>query len=243
MRCWKLLVVLCLLLADTVAQARPVGSSVVAVGILAVQPTHLPKSLEKFEGQVGALPIAFGTGFVVREDGYVVTALHVVRRAQDRLAEIEAPVKHIVVWLNVPAGLYKQAEIVGTDTGNDLAVLKLKLLSPAEALPVLQLTAQSLADGAEVWAAGYPERKAGSLVVTSGTFARTPTAANGAAGDEEFANIRVENGTSGGPLYLQDGSVIGVVIARSADRGMAGFVPAQHVIDLLARSGISPDHP
>ena len=93
-----------LALGDAVSQSPPAGNSVLPVGLMVIQPTRLPQSLQQFEGQPVFLPIAYGTGFVVREDGYVVTALHVVRKAESRLPEIQASGKQVVVCLNTPAG-------------------------------------------------------------------------------------------------------------------------------------------
>jgi S1-C subfamily serine protease len=246
---WYLLplLVLGLALGDLVAQSPPVANSVLPVGLLVIQPTHLPQSLEQFEGQVVLLPIAYGTGFVVREDGYVVTALHVIRKAESRLSEIQASGKQIVVCVNLPGALEdcKEVEVVATDDRNDLAVLKIKRLKGAETLPALPLTSEKPTENTEVWAAGYPERERGRLVVASGRFASRGLSEDALIKDDLrtddgklwFAKMTPENGASGGPVFLRNGSVIGVVVNRSDPPAMAGFVPAQHVIDLLAAAG------
>ncbi|MBZ5600652.1 MAG: serine protease [Acidobacteriia bacterium] len=219
------------------------------VGLLVIQPTRLPQSLQQFEGQSVFLPIAYGTGFVVREDGYVVTALHVVRKAETRLPEIQASGKQVVVCLNTPAGSpeCKEVEVVGTDERNDLALLKIKRPKGAENLRALPLTPETPTPDTEVWAAGYPERDAGRLVVASGKFAggnlpNETLAANDVSNHDRslwLAEMMVENGESGGPVYLRNGSVIGVMVTRSDTQAIAGIVPAQHVIDLLVRSGVT----
>ena len=50
----------------------------------------------------------------------------------------------------------------------------------------------------------------------------------------------VEDGSSGGPVYLQNGLVIGVMVVRFFDQPVAGFVPARYVMDLLVRAGTTP---
>jgi S1-C subfamily serine protease len=205
--------------------------------------------LQQFEGQSVFLPIAYGTGFVVREDGYVVTALHVVRKAETRLSEIQASGKQVVVCLNRPASSYecKEVEVVGTDERNDLALLKIKRPKGAETLRALPLTQETPTPDTEVWAAGYPERDARKLVVAPGKFSSRDVSDDASAKGHPatrterlwFAEMTVENGESGGPVYLRNGSVIGVMVTRSDTRAIAGFVPAQHVMDLLARSGVT----
>jgi S1-C subfamily serine protease len=243
-------VLLLLALANVAAQSLPGRNSVLPVGLLVIQPTRLPQSLQQFEGQSVFLPIAYGTGFVVSDDGYVVTALHVVRKAERRLSEIQASGKQVVVCLNAPARSYecKEVEVVGSDDRNDLAMLKIKRPTGAETLRALALTAEKPAEETEVWAAGYPERDASKLAVASGRFFNgdIPDDASAkvdpTAGKLWFAEMKVENGESGGPVYLRNGSVIGVMVTRSDKQAIAGFVPAQHVIDLLARSGVT-NHP
>jgi len=251
MRCWRWLPVLLLGLAlgNAVAQSPAIANSVVPVGLLVIQPTRLPQSLQQFEGQDVFLPIAYGTGFVVSEDGYVVTALHVVRKAQSRLPEIQASGKQLVVCLNQPVQPYecKAVELVSTDDGNDLAILKIKSQKTTETLRALPLTPERPMQDTEVWAAGYPEREAGKLVVASGRFASgnlasdnrlDGDAANNPSRTLWFATMTAESGESGAPVYLRDGSVIGMVVTRSDTQAITGFVPARHVIDLLARSGV-----
>jgi S1-C subfamily serine protease len=216
---------------------------------LVIQPTRLPQSLQQFEGQSIFLPIAYGTGFVVRDDGYMVTALHVVRKAESRLPEIQASGKQVVACLNAPAGAYEceEVEVVGTDDRNDLAVLKIKRPMGPESLRALSLASEKPTVDAELWAAGYPERNARKLAVASGKFfsgdvpgdASAKVDPTTPAGKLWFAEMKVENGESGGPVYLRNGSVIGVMVTRSDTHAIAGFVPAQHVIDLLARSGVT----
>lgn len=241
-------------LGNAVSQSPPAGDSVLPVGLMVIQPTRLPQSLQQFEGQSVFLPIAYGTGFVVREDGYVVTALHVVRKAESRLSEIRASGKQVVVCLNTP-GSYecKEVEVIGTDDRNDLALLKIKRPKGAAPLRALSLTAETPTKDTEVWAAGYPERDARKLAVASGKFAggnlpNDTLAENGVTSHDRslwLAEMMIENGESGGPVYLRNGSVIGVMVTRSDTQAIAGFVPAQHVIDLLSRSGVtnrSADH-
>jgi S1-C subfamily serine protease len=235
------LLVLSLAIGEAFAQSPRIVDSVLLVGTLIVEPTRLPESLQEFSGRVVFLPVAFGSGFVVRKDGYVVTALHVIRRAESRLGEIRASFKWLVVCTTSAAGLYhcKEAIVVGVDDLNDLAVLKITRLK-GDTLPALPLTSKKPAQGTEVWAAGYP---GGTLSVAAGTFSdvsNTPADNTATRSDGLwFAAMTIEKGTSGGPIYMRDGSVIGVMVARSDSQAVAGFVPAQHVIDLLARSGVA----
>jgi S1-C subfamily serine protease len=248
MRSWKTLlpaIILGLSWGNVAAQSTLAGNSVVPVGLLVFQPTHLPPSLERFEGQDVFLPIAFGTGFVVSETGYVVTALHVIKRAEATLPTIQSSAKEMVVCLGVsPEPLdCEEVMIAASDESNDLALLKIKNARLTAALRPVHLSAERPLRGTEIWAAGYSERTAGRLVVATGTFSQedrpTPAESPAPASRMWLANLVVENGDSGSPVYLHDGSVIGMVVTRSESHTVTGFVPAQHVIDLLVRNGVT----
>jgi len=239
-------IILGLTWGNAIAQSTLCADSVVPVGLLVIQPTHLPPSLERFEGQDVFLPIAFGTGFVVSETGYVVTALHVINRARAILPSIQSSAKEMVVCLGVsPEALdCEEVMIAARDESNDLALLKIKKARLTEALRPVHLSAERPVRGTEIWAAGYSERTGGRLVVATGTFFQEEEPADAVesaapASRMWLANLVVENGDSGSPVYLHDGSVIGVVVTRSDSHAVTGFVPAQHVIDLLVRNGVT----
>lgn len=251
---FKLLVVLICsaALSQAIAQFCPVRDSIVHVGLLVVQPTRLPPSLEKYQG-ISFLPIAFGTGFIVSEDGHVVTTLHVIRRAEKLGTEIPVAGKKLVICANRPAELYDcdEVRIIAIDQDHELALLKMKSVPPTARLSVVRLSPTKPMEGDQIWAAGYPGEKRGQLTVTTGTFlgagqsdAALVTSSSPMPGERFwFAEMTVENGTSGGPVYLQDGSVVGLVVNRSATRAIAGFVPAQYVIGLMVGSGIQNGEP
>ena len=244
MRCSRTLlpaILLGLTWGEATAQSTLADNSVVPVGLLVIQPTRLPPSLERFEGQDVFLPIAFGTGFVVSETGYVVTALHVINRAKAILPTIQSSAKEMVVCLGVsPEPLdCEEVMIAASDESNDLALLKIKKARLAEALRPVHLSAERPLRGTEVWAAGYSERTAGRLVVATGTFSQEDEPADSPASRMWLANLVVENGDSGSPVYLHDGSVIGMVVTRSDSHTVTGFVPAQQVINLLVRNGVT----
>lgn len=230
--------------AVAVAQSCPGENSVVRVGMLVVQPSQLPPRLERYRG-VPFLPIAFGTGFVVSEGGQVVTTLHVIRRAEKLGSEIPVAGKKLVVCVNRPTELYECHEvgIIAVDQAHDLALLKMKNVRPTASLSAVRLSPKKPVEGTQIWAAGYPgDTRGAQLAVTTGTFlgagysyaARAPSTASMPGSGFWFGEMSVEGGASGAPVYLKDGSVIGVLVNRSTTHAIAGFVPAQHVIALLA---------
>jgi S1-C subfamily serine protease len=242
-----LICVVALTVGEGAAQFYPAENSILHVGILVVQPSHLPPGLEKYRG-IAFLPIAFGTSFVVSREGHVVTTLHVIKRAEKLGSEILVGGKKLVVCANRPAGLYEcdEARIIALDEDHELALLKMKSIRCAASLSAVRLSPTKPMEGTQIWAAGYPGNKGGQLTITVGTFLSAGQSDSALAPSRSptpgerfwFADMVVEKGASGGPIYLQDGSVIGVLVNRSTTHAIAGFVPAQHVIALMARSGV-----
>ena len=152
------------------------------------------------QGQAGT-----GSGFVIREDGYVLTNNHVVAggrgRGSDRLSFLDDEATY-------------EAHIVGRSPEYDLAVLKIE---PDEPLPVASLgNDDDVAVGDPVVAIGSPLGLAGT--VTSGIISakdRPVTAGAGGEGEVSYisalqTDAAVNPGNSGGPLVDAAGRVIGI---------------------------------
>jgi len=163
-------------------------------------------------GQGGAT----GSGFVVDDDGLVVTNNHVVEGAQDGDGDVS---------LSFSDGTTAQADVVGTSASYDLAVLRID----AENLPALPLgNSDSVVVGDQVIAIGSPLGLSGT--VTSGIISakdRPVTAGSRDSDDSAYINAiqtdaAINPGNSGGPLVNLDGEVIGVNSAIATVGGSLG---------------------
>jgi putative serine protease PepD len=144
-----------------------------------------------------------GSGFIVRQDGYILTNNHVVAAA--------ASGGKITVSFN--NGSTIPAKVVGTDESADLAVLKVNKTG----LPVAQLgNSDDAVVGDQVIAVGSPLGLSGT--VTSGIISATnrPVTTGGTTGAETSyisalqTDAAINPGNSGGPLINMQGQVIGV---------------------------------
>lgn len=154
-----------------------------------------------------------GSGFIISEDGYIITNYHVVEYAvQGKLP--------ITVMLY--DGTKFDAEVVGTEQANDLAVLKIDAngLKPASFGD-----SDSLLVGDPVYAVGNPLGEL-EFSMTSGHV----SALNRVISTEEAEAINmfqvdaaVNPGNSGGPVYNAKGQVVGVVTAKYSDSGVEGL--------------------
>jgi S1-C subfamily serine protease len=159
-------------------------------------------------------PQAVGSGVVVTESGRILTALHV----------IESTDRWVVTFAD---GSTSEADFVGAQAENDLAVLQPKRL-PDE-LPAATLASTAgLKPGDAVVATGFPFGLGPS--VTAGVV----SALKREFIDPHNQRVKLTNliqfdaavnpGSSGGPLVNRDGDVVGIVTAIANPTGSDVFV-------------------
>jgi len=163
-----------------------------------------------------------GSGFLVREDGHILTNAHVVS------AEGTAADRVRVAFQDGEGGQTRlSASIVGIDPSTDIAVLR---VDPADidAAPLPLGTSADVRVGEPVVAIGNPLGFSFSLSngIVSGVD-RNLTAPNGAVIPNGIqTNAAINQGNSGGPLIDADGEVIGVneqIASRSGSFSGIGF--------------------
>ena len=179
--------------------------------------------------------IGGGTGFVIDNEGHIVTNNHVV----DGATEIE---------VSFVDGTLASAEVVGLDADSDLAVLQLDL--PEEDLAALQPVtfgdSSNLAIGQRVVAIGSPFGQRWTL--TSGIISAIDRSIQGltefSIGGVIQTDAAINPGNSGGPLLDLQGRVIGVnsqIVSRDGSNAGIGFaIPgnlAQSVSQELIEQG------
>jgi S1-C subfamily serine protease len=165
-----------------------------------------------------------GSGFVVDREGTVVTNNHVAEAAAELLVTLAD--EHTV-----------PAEVVGTDPGSDLAVLKIDV--PAEDLTVVELgESATLQVGQRAIAIGNPfglER-----TVTTGVISSLGRTLSRNDSDFQIAEViqtdaAINPGNSGGPLLDSQGRVIGVNTAIASTSGVNSGVGFAVPVDILKR--------
>jgi S1-C subfamily serine protease len=152
---------------------------------------------------------AAGTGMVLSKNGLVLTNNHVIRGATSLRVVLPK------------TGKTYQADVVGYDVGDDVAVLQLKGASNLATVALGDSTKLRL--GQSVVALGNAGG-GGSLVSAAGKvtgLGKTITASDEAGSSEQLTglietNANVQPGDSGGPL-LSGGKVVGMTTAASAN--------------------------
>ncbi|MGA2177470.1 MAG: trypsin-like peptidase domain-containing protein [Verrucomicrobiota bacterium] len=157
--------------------------------------SNLPAQSGVTEGE----PKASGTGFFVSEDGFLLTAFHVVADA-GRIA------------VRMKAGTFP-ATLVKADKANDVALLKVTGRFPA--LPVAPSRGVKL--GESVFTIGFPNI---GLQGFAPKLTKGEISSLAGVQDDPRAfqiSVPVQPGNSGGPLVNQYGNVVGIVAAQLAD--------------------------
>ena len=170
---------------------------------------------------------ALGSGFIINEEGIVVTNNHVIEGAED-----------IVVQVNGEKQL--KAKVIGADPLSDIAVLKIE--SKEKFLPVRFGDSDKARIGDWVIAIGNPFGLGGT--VTSGIIsARNRSIGLSRYEDYIQTDASINSGNSGGPLFDMNGNVIGIntaILGRSGNVGIGFSIPsnsAKIVIDQLIEFG------
>ena len=164
---------------------------------------------------------ALGAGFVISEDGYVVTNNHVIAGAD----EIE------VEFIN---GDIFPAKIVGTDANIDIAVLKIDADTPFDYVVFGNSDVARVGDW--VMAMGNPLGQGFS--VSAGIISARNRELSGPYDDYIQTDAAINRGNSGGPLFNMDGEVIGVntaIISPSGGSIGLGFSMASNTVDPVVK--------
>lgn len=159
---------------------------------------------------------ALGSGFVISEDGYIVTNNHVIEGAD----EIE---------IEFFSGQRLKAKLVGTDPKTDLALLKVESDKPLEFVSFGNSDLMRVGDW--VMAMGNPLGQGFS--VSAGIVSARGRELSGTYDDYLQTDAAINRGNSGGPLFNMDGQVIGVNTAILSPNGGSigiGFSMASNVV-------------
>jgi serine protease Do len=169
-----------------------------------------------------------GSGFILSEDGYILTNNHVIDGADD-------------VRVMLTNGTSYEAEVIGTDPQSDVALLKVD----ADDLHAVTIgSSEDLKVGEWVLAIGSPFNFEYS--VTAGIVSAKGRALGGSDRYVPFiqTDVAINPGNSGGPLFNLDGEVVGInsqIYTRSGGfMGVSFAIPidiAMNIADQLRETG------
>lgn len=170
-----------------------------------------------------------GSGFIISEDGYIVTNYHVIEGA-------------IAIKVTLNNGESYDAKLVGGEELNDVAVLKIDGISGLK--PVVLGDSDDLVVGETVCTIGNALGTL-SFSMTSGAVSatgRSVTMSDGTVMNMIQTDCTINSGNSGGPLFDSYGRVVGITSAKLSNNGQSsqatiegiGFaIPINDVIDIV----------
>ena len=176
-----------------------------------------------------------GSGFIINEEGYVLTNYHVISSA-----------KEITVTLSNNTEV--SANVVNYDSEKDIAMLKLKDGTKVPAVAELG-DSDEVYPGAEVIAIGTPLSKNFAQTLTKGVISgsnRTIESQTGTSVNLIQTDTAINPGNSGGPLVNAKGQVIGInsmklgteTLGETSIEGIGFAIPINEVknkIDALSK--------
>ncbi|MEE3209438.1 MAG: DegQ family serine endoprotease, partial [Pseudomonadota bacterium] len=189
-------------------------------------PDDMPEIFRHFFGRQfpqGPVPRrdsnSLGSGFIVSDDGYILTNNHVVQGADE-----------IIVRLNDRREL--EAVLIGADPSSDLAVLKVD----ADDLPTVELGDSDKLDVGE-WVVAIGSPFGFDYSVTAGIV----SAKGRSLPNENYVpfiqtDVAINPGNSGGPLFNLEGQVVGInsqIYTRSGGfMGVSFAIPINVAMDV-----------
>nr|WP_254054815.1 Do family serine endopeptidase [Pseudophaeobacter sp. EL27] len=164
---------------------------------------------------------ALGSGFVISEDGYIVTNNHVIADADEIQIEFfpgDGQPKELL-----------PAKVIGTDPNTDIALLKVEASAPLKFVTFGDSDTARVGDW--VVAMGNPLGQGFSL--SAGIVSARNRELSGSYDDYIQTDAAINRGNSGGPLFNMDGYVVGVNTAILSPNGGSigiGFSMASNVV-------------
>ncbi len=164
---------------------------------------------------------ALGSGFVISEDGYIVTNNHVIAEADEILVEFfpgdGQPAEELV------------AKVIGKDEKTDIALLKVEAEGPLKYVQFGDSDTARVGD----WVIAMGNPLGQGFSVSAGIVSARNRALSGSYDDYIQTDAAINRGNSGGPLFNMNGEVIGVNTAILSPNGGSigiGFSMASNVV-------------
>ena len=182
------------------------------------------KSIQSVNGWFQQETEGMGSGFIINEDGYILTNYHVIDGAKE-------------VTVTLSDGREVTASVVNYDADQDVAMIKIN--DDIEVPGVVELgDSDALQPGEEVLAIGNPLSKELSSTLTKGIISalnRSVETESGVSSNLIQTDTAINSGNSGGPLINTKGEVIGINTLKASDgaEGIGFAIPINDVKDKI----------
>jgi S1-C subfamily serine protease len=171
-----------------------------------------------------------GTGFLISEEGYLITSYHIIDEAKKIDVEITLD------------NLSKKycAKLVSLDSLNDLALLKISCGNLNLKRIPFEIVNQDAQLGTTVYTLGYPmvETMGKAIKLSNGIISST----KGFMGNEQSYQISVpiNPGNSGGPLFDEKGNLVGVIKSIYSGAENVAYAIKSKYVNKLCSGFVNP---
>lgn len=182
------------------------------------------KTIQSVNGWFQQETEGMGSGFIINEEGYILTNYHVIEGA-----------KEVTVTLSDDREV--TASVVNYDSEQDVAMIKIN--EDIEVPGVVELgDSDALQPGEEVLAIGNPLSKELSSTLTKGIISalnRSVETESGVSTNLIQTDTAINSGNSGGPLINTKGEVIGINTLKASDgaEGIGFAIPVNDIKDKI----------
>jgi V8-like Glu-specific endopeptidase len=180
--------------------------------------------LKQEAAKVDSIQYSTGTGFLINNDGYIVTNRHVIERAKELIVTFTISGKKIE----------RVAELIGYSTFDDLAVIKVDVKNLFSSAIPYSFKKEQLSLGSKIYTLGFPDPSymGTNIKLTDGLV----NATTGFQDSESEYQISapIQGGNSGSPMFDSEGFVRGVIVASyTAGQNVNYAIKGQKLINLL----------
>ena len=184
------------------------------------------KSVQSVNGWFQQETEGIGSGFIINEEGYILTNYHVIEGAKE-------------VTVTLSDGNEVKAKVVNYDSNRDVAMLKIS--DDTVKVPAVAELGDSdaLKPGEQVIAIGTPLSKEFNQTVTSGIVSAVNRNVETSSGQQVNliqTDAAINPGNSGGPLVNTKGEVVGInnmKIASDSVEGIGFSIPINEIKDRI----------
>ncbi|MBK7128228.1 MAG: trypsin-like peptidase domain-containing protein [Crocinitomicaceae bacterium] len=166
-----------------------------------------------------------GTAFLISNEGYFITAYHVVEHAE------------LPVLQNKDLNLTFETSVIWSDSASDMAILKCHddLTSHFNPVP-FKFIRKNISLGEDVFTLGYPKK---DIVYTAGVI----SSETGYHSDTTTFEVSLPSnpGYSGAPLFTRDGDLAGLITANNSKKQAVTYVLKYTVIQRQLKSAETVD--